>query len=401
VVLFDDGSIWWKPSFKASMELLVLGWSHTSSHTAVAKESIVNRTSGLFPFQSVVPWIKMPGNLRFSRLSSGIGMSVAERPVAWDTNQDFYVWIGRHWDGDIDFSLFHPCYELNISTDELDYTFFTKPIGRRASNVYEFTKLPRECYVGEGNIVDVLNTRKEIWVLFDGDGGTGNLWAYGACSYHNNFITNRSDPLFQSYVNSKRPHKFGNTTNTYRRWCQFGQNRRVTTFTIYGLTLFIATPTGVYCIGNNHGKLCDPLGSHNHHVNWTEVNTSAFHGVPVKEIYSASTTIVFLLMDGRIFMISAHTRGKMKEIFKEITSTNEIVDMAVSPQGPWRNGNGHWILVNRSGSHYHRGWGPVTCAWSRDSKREFTTDYRYIISNESVNLCDNDMGYMKDDDLWM
>jgi len=397
-VLFDDGSIWWKPG---QYELLysflspIREWDTDRSQWSDRRTAVDRMSAGKFPLESLNTWFKISNGHKFSRLSSGMGDKVNRYSFAWDENQDFYQFIGSEFDDSRkpEWMLFRTCRDMIDNMTNFDTTLPDTTVQMGQNDIYDFVKFPRECYVGEGNIVDVQYAGMEIWMLFDGNGGTGNLWLRGSCYHHEMFL----DPSKRdgSYLESKRHPKLKDKKNG-GSWCQFGQNRRVTTFTVSGNTLYIATPDGVFCIGDNYRRMCNHTRQADW-LNWTEFNTSAFDGVEVAQMY-APASLWFLLTDGRIFNYHMYT-WEMEEKFKEITSTNEIVDLIIQ--------NENIILVNRTGSHYHRGSAPTNCIWTRMDSRprigEFngTSNINYP---EELVLCDgvaDDLGYISDADLWL
>merc|ERR1712113_117353 len=315
-------------------------------------------------------------------------------------NQEFYQYLYKDIQTPVKY-LFQTCHEMGYNFENLDTTYTYPPDNRR--NLFYFVKFPRECYVGEGNIVDVLYYGGNTWVLFDGNGGTGNLWLRGNCHGFHERIFDPSDPRVQdgSYLDTKRHPKLKDKKRV--DWCQFAQNRRVTTFEVAGNMLYIATPDGVFCIGDNYGQLCNH--THNPYnnplwVNWTKMNTSAFDGVGVAQMRMLRGSLWFLLTDGRIFQYG-RLHWVMEEKFKEITSTNEIVDWIIQT----RSGSGYEvILVNRTGSHYHRGSAPTNCITTRDEHQAFNGSSIYNRDTEKLVLCDgvaNDLGYLSYADLWL
>merc|ERR1712113_16348 len=88
-VLFDDGSIWWKPGQTYLKTFLhgIRQWDRPQNKGL--KNAVDRMTAGTFPFESVNAWFQ------FSRLSSGIGNYANWMPFAWDDNQDFYQFLGQ------------------------------------------------------------------------------------------------------------------------------------------------------------------------------------------------------------------------------------------------------------------------------------------------------------------
>jgi len=366
-----------------------------------ARKAVDRMSAGTFPFESVKSWFQISGGMKFSRFASGIGTNTYLDPFAWDENQEFYQFLGWQIHERVRY-LFWTCQLMGEKSDDNILRSWREPL----RNLYYFAKFPRECYVGEGNIVDVLYEGSRIWVLFDGNGGTGNLWLQGiknGCDFFHAHFMDPSDPRRKdgSYLKSKRHPKLKDKSHG-AHWCQFGQNRRVTTFATsgsYGNILYIATPDGVFCIGDNYNQMCNHTQPQGKWLNWTEVNTSAFEGVAVKQMYAEGSHLWFLLADGRIFSKSGTwqrywDKWVMAERFKEVTSTNEIVDMMVHGDSI--------VLVSRTGSHYHRGIAPTNCIWTRNKGKAFNGTTGGW--NEDMDLCDgvaNDLGYISDADLWL
>merc|ERR1712087_403310 len=106
-------------------------------------------------------------------------------------------------------SFFSSCWQLETPVEDLDTNYMWHNTAQRdynTSGTMEFVKFPRECYPGKGNIVDLKVTTFHIWLLFDGEGGNGNLWGggggfgRGVGHYHSQF-TDNNDP---QYRESKR-----------------------------------------------------------------------------------------------------------------------------------------------------------------------------------------------------
>jgi len=404
MVLFDDGSIWMKPSQQGSQKLLEWLWN-AQMGPSPRQNTVTKLSGGIFPHQTVSPWLKTSGNTHFSRIYTKDIVhpgSQEKIPFAWDATQDLWVYFGLKIHPTKAFypSFFSSCTQLETPVEDLDTNYtWDNPAGRDTDNsgTMEFVKFPRECYPGKGNIVDVRVNRFHIWLLFDGAGGNGNLWGRGGAGhYHSQFMDN-NDP---QYRESKR--------GKFRDWYQFGQNRRVTTFEVIpgnhwtGGTLFIATTDGVYCIGQNKNGLCSPKHDTGTHLNWTKVNTSSFTA-PVRRMYYGSFDkdykMTFFLKDGSIFVLdNYHRTARMTEYYKEITRTNEIVDFWVKGEDNLFASTQNVMLLNRSGSHYHKGEGPQTCDFSRDSNKQFNAVHR------SFTLCGgvaDDLGYIDDRVLYL
>merc|ERR1712083_102722 len=405
---FDDGTIWMKPSQSESSEYLRKAWDvgkfpidlsnfsksyitpnrydteYIPSRYALETGRSITKSSGarrMFPYQSVSAWLKMSATANFSRITSSMGN--ARTLFAWDDAQDFWLYFGFNIDKHFFESLFSSC-------DVKDQGDHIKALYAGRDPLMTFLKFPRECYVGKGNIVDIFHCGHGcMWVLYDGDGGNGNLWGLNAGSYHYSFIP-KNDPQYKTYPETKKGKK---------RWYQFGQNRRVTTFALLGdRCLFIATTDGVYCIGPNTYFLCSPEHDEDKSLNWTKVNTTSLTA-PVTRMFPHGRGMAFFLKDGSIFVLDVHTDERkqrytvMTEYFKEITRTNEIVEFFGFWPGDrfYHDTTKEVILLNRSGSHYHMGVGGMTCDFSRDSTEQLT-------------LCDgvaDDLGYIDESVLYL
>lgn len=368
-VLFDDGSIWNQMAFtSAYLQSLwdTVYWPHPPQPKA--HELMVNNSgSGNFD-NGPDHWHKASGNTIFTRISTGHNPGFTRAPYlfAWDANNDFYIYFdtigflrGNRITDSIFTSFFRWCSFVADKGDEYNerkYWWWRKPYEGYQVKSGEFFKWPRECYPMQGNVVDVfIYQAYQGFLLFDGNGGTGNLWSFGAIEYQGSF-----GPWEQW-----EPYKASNSW-----FLQWGRNFRVTTMTHSGDTLYVSTrDDGVWGIGRDRDNLIYPLPRKPDSMNWTKMVNQSVLTAPIRKMmYAHQKGIFFLLENGDVWYREKpwfdarydnpdSTRWIQRPEWIDAGFLGKVIDM--------HNTYNNAIFIDHDGSHSHFGESPLNCIWER------------------------------------
>jgi len=416
MVLYNDGSIW-NHLFDWANFLLLQNVGFGVSQSAIQARDRITKMSGRGMWPNGPDWwFKVSEDTVFTRISNGRGDLGAS--FAWDINNDFYIFIDAdeifsHADKFLKKVFFYNCPYLfnDIARSKQMYWWWRWDGNEETINrTRGFVKWPRECYPTKGNVADVFSISDKIFLLFDKNGEKGNLWGYGACFWHQRFM-DRDDPQYKSYPEEKFAPDLGNRLHGFDSWCQFGTNKRVTTMELFdhasAQSLVVATTTGVYCLGQNVKKLCDPHApaNYNSYYNWTKMVNQSVITAPIKKIHWQADGLLFLLENGQVWRRQVHPHGQPLWVGTDGFRVN--FTHLQNKIGPIANihltaRHSHSIVVtNHTGSHIHFGNSLYNCDWRRGSSGEFLYNTAEITLYDTPCGPADDMGPLDDKLLWL
>jgi len=412
-VLFDDGSIWNQIAFQSIYLWTLLEtvyWAVPISTTELTLHELMVNNSGSGNFSDNGPdfWHKASGNTIFTRISTGHNPGASSAPYlfAWDANNDFYIYfdpinfLRRHPITESIFkSFFKWCRFVADRGDEYnkrEYWWWSKPYAGYQIRSGEFFKWPRECYPMQGNVVDVfVHHAHQGFLLFDGNGGAGNLWSFGAIDYVGAFGTHEEWKSFTSEVN---------------HFLNWAPNFRVTTMTHSDNTLYVSTrDDGVWGIGYDRENLIYPLQRGKpDYTNWTKMVNQSVLTAPIRKMmHTRHKGIFFLLENGDVWYREKpwfdarydnpdSSRWIQRPEWIDAGFLGNVIDM--------HNTMNNVIFIDHDGSHSHYGQSPLNCIWERFHNFQENLDeaqFLYPVGRQfshGVEKCEGsgDMGQIND-----